>query len=143
MSKVPAACAGLDPVRVSRVLANTYGDIPAAARELNITAPDLRRLTWAEPHLLDEAHEEMEVVVARAWAELIRALDSDDPRRREWAAERIMSSYIARDHPLAPARRSEACAAAASGSIVFKWRDGADAVTPPAAPIPPVGSKSG
>jgi hypothetical protein len=27
--------------------------------------------------------------------ELIGALDSDDPRRREWASEKIMSSYVA------------------------------------------------
>jgi hypothetical protein len=57
------------------------------------------------PHLLDEAHEEMELVVARASGELIRALYSDDPRRQMWASDKILSSWMARDSPLAPARR--------------------------------------
>jgi hypothetical protein len=67
----------------------------------------LKRLTWAKPHLLDDAHEEMELVVLRAQGALIDAMFSDDERRQMWAADRILSSWIARDSPLAPARRSE------------------------------------
>ena len=44
-------------------------------------------------------------MVQRAMGELIRALDSPSNRRREWAAERILASYMARDHPFAPAPR--------------------------------------
>jgi hypothetical protein len=78
-------------------------------------------------------------IVARAVGELIRALDSDDPRRREWAAEKIMSSYIARNHPFAPARRGAETRVAASGPVSFRW---ADAVTPPAgeSEVPPISS---
>ena len=39
LPKAPAACADLDLAKVSRVLAKHYGDIPAAARELNIPTP--------------------------------------------------------------------------------------------------------
>ena len=66
--KAPASCKHLDLALVERVLAKHYGDISAAARELKVSGPDLNRLTWSKPHLLDDAHEEMEVVVARAWA---------------------------------------------------------------------------
>jgi hypothetical protein len=103
--KVPDSCRDLDLVHVSRVLAKHRAYFPAAARELSVSAPDLRRLTWARPHLLDEAHEEMELVVIRAWSELIRALFSDDQRRQMWASDKILSSWMARDHPLSPASR--------------------------------------
>jgi hypothetical protein len=103
--KVPDSCRDLDMARVSRVLTRHRGYFPMAARELGVSPADLKRLTWAKPHLLDAAHEEMELVVIRAQGELIRALWSDDPRRRMWASDRILSSWLARDHPLARARR--------------------------------------
>jgi|ERR1700677_3405264 hypothetical protein len=93
---VPYSCVQLDMDRVARVLAKHHAYFPSAARDLGILPADLKRLTWARPHLLDEAHEEMEVVVARAWGELIKALYSDDWRRKMWASDRIMSSWIAR-----------------------------------------------
>ena len=99
---VPAACAHLDLAQVSCVLAKHYGDIPASARELNIPTPDLRRLTWSRPKLLEEAELARMGVIARAWGRLIEALDSDDPRRQMWAADKIMSSWLARDHRLRP-----------------------------------------
>jgi|ERR1700733_4346508 hypothetical protein len=105
LPRAPAACADLDLAKVSRVLAKHYGDIPAAARELNIPTPDLRRLTWAKPKLLEEAELERMGVIARAMGVVIQALYSDDPRRQMWASDKIMSSWLARDHPLAPARR--------------------------------------
>jgi hypothetical protein len=95
----------VDLAKVRRVLAKHFAYIPTAARELNLSTSDLRYLTWSKPELLEEAHEEMEVVVIRAWSELIKALHSDDPRRQMWAADKILSSRIARGHPLARARR--------------------------------------
>jgi hypothetical protein len=68
----------------------------------------MNRLTRARPHLLDEAHEEMEVVVARAQGEVIDAVYRDDPRRQMWGCDKLLSSWLARDHPLAPARRRSA-----------------------------------
>ena len=129
--KAPASCKHLDLALVERVLAKHYGDISAAARELKVSGPDLNRLTWSKPHLLDDAHEEMEVVVARAWGELIKALDSDDWRRKMWASDKIMSSWLARDHPLAPARRRSAATDVSVQSkktvdYTFRWRNSDD-----------------
>jgi hypothetical protein len=103
--KVPYGCRDLDLTHVLRMLAKHYGYFPTAARELGVSPMDLRRLTWAKPHILDEAHEEMELAVIRAEGELISAVFSGNPRRRMWGADRLLSSWIARDHPLAPATR--------------------------------------
>jgi hypothetical protein len=131
MSEIPAACADLDLARVSRVLAKHYGDIPASARELRVPAPDLRRLTWTEPRLLEKAEDRCGEVVARVWGELIEALYSDDLRRQMWASDKIMSSHLARDHPLAPARRGRGAEAGRSCAIIFRWAgaDGKDETT--------------
>ena len=99
--KIPDSCADLCPAKVERTLEKHFSDIYAAARGLRVPGPDLRRLTWAQPSLLENALEE-HLVVQRAIGEVIRALYSDDPRRRMWAADKIMSSWLARDHPLAP-----------------------------------------
>jgi hypothetical protein len=103
--EVPAACADLDLGLVERTLAKHYGFIPAAALELGVSGPDLRRLTWNRPELLEEAELECQLFVNRAMGILSDALHSDDPRRRMWAADKILSSRIASDYPLAPARR--------------------------------------
>jgi hypothetical protein len=102
--KVPDSCRDLDLAHVSRTLTKHYGYFPSAARELGVSPADLRRLTWAKPKLLDEAHEEMDLTVLRGRGELIRALFSDNPRRRMWGADRMLSSWMARDIPLARAK---------------------------------------
>jgi hypothetical protein len=76
----------------------------------DIRAPTQAKVlvSWAveEPsHIIAAARSRVELVVILAWGELIRAVYSDDPRRRERAAEKILSSYAACNHPLAPARR--------------------------------------
>jgi hypothetical protein len=105
LPKVPDSCRNLESAHVSRVLARHRAYFPTAARELGVSPQDLRRMTWAKPHLLGEAHEEMELVVIRAQGALIEAMYSDDERRQMWAADKILSSWMARDHPLSPARR--------------------------------------
>jgi hypothetical protein len=55
--------------------------------------------------LLEEALLQCQVFADRAFSVMIKALDSDNPRKREWAAGKILSSRIAWNHPLAPARR--------------------------------------
>src|ERR1700722_18071593 len=129
--KVPDSCEHLDLALVERVLAKHHAYFPAAASELGVLPADLKRLTWAKPHLLDEAHEEMEAVVARAWGQLIAALYSDDPRRQMWASDKIISSWMARDHPLAPARRRSAATDVSVQSkktvdYTFCWRNSDD-----------------
>jgi hypothetical protein len=132
LPKVPAACADLDLAEVSRVLAKHYGDIPASARELNIPAPDLRRLTWAKPKLLEEADLERMGVIARAVGEVIQAVYSDDPRRQMWGCDKLLSSWLARDHPLAPARRRSTASVDVNVqnnktvNYTFRWRNSDD-----------------
>ena len=76
------------------MLAKHLGDIPASARELNVSTPDLRRLTWARPNLLEEAELERMGIIGRAQGVVIEAIYSDDPRRQMWGAERLMSSWL-------------------------------------------------
>jgi hypothetical protein len=102
-----------------RVLEKHFGHIPPAARELGVSAPDLRRLTWARPDLLNEALEELELAVIVAQGKVIEALYSDDPKRRMWAVDKILSSHLARDHPLAPARRQPV--REAQMQVTFAW----------------------
>jgi hypothetical protein len=102
--QVPASCVGLDLALVERALTKHWANVAAAAKELGVPVSDLRKLTWAKPDLLETALDEMAVVVARAEGVLIDMLDSPDPRHRERAAEKILSSYAARNHPLFPAR---------------------------------------
>ena len=124
MARVPKSCADLDLGLVERVLAKHFGGISAAARELGVSSTDLRRLTWAEPRLLESAHELCGDVVTRAMDELISALDSPSDRRREWAAGRILSSYLAKDDPLAPApRRAMGVQGGGAVKMSFKWKE--------------------
>ena len=131
--KVPDSCADLCPAKVERMLEKHIGHIPAAARELGVPGPDLRRLTWAQPSLYKNALEEHELVVQRAMGEVIRALDSPNDRRREWAAEKIMSSYMARNDPFAPARRGARVQSSEAVNFTFRWAEptAAETVAPP------------
>jgi hypothetical protein len=117
------------------VLEKHFGSIYAAARELGVPGPDLRRLTWAQPSLLVNALEEHELVVQQAMGVVIQAPDSPDPQRRQWASDKIMSSYLARNHPLAPARRGASANAGGDVSINtntgprvvrFRWKTADD-----------------
>jgi hypothetical protein len=123
-TKIPDSCADLCPAKVERVLEKHFGDIYAAARELGVPGPDLRRLTWAQPSLLENALEEHELVVQQAMGVVIQALDSPDWQRRQWASDQIMSSYLARNHPLAPARRGAGVNVSAGPPRVidYRWR---------------------
>jgi hypothetical protein len=66
----------------------------------------LRRLTWAKPKLLDEAHAVMREAFSEARGAVLRALFDEgvSDQVREWASEQVLSSYAGRDSPFAPAR---------------------------------------
>jgi hypothetical protein len=53
--KIPETCRRLDPDLVRRTLTKHRLDICAAAKELGVNRTDLRRLTWHDPKLLEEA----------------------------------------------------------------------------------------
>ena len=118
-TNIPASCEHLDLALVSRTLAKHYGDVYAAAKELGVSGPDLNRLTWSKPKLLEAAQEERDVVIAIAVGRLISALDSDDLDRRRWAADKILSSYLARGHPLGRAGRRPV--REAQMQVTFTW----------------------
>jgi hypothetical protein len=134
--KIPDSCADLCPAKVERILEKHFGDIYAAARELGVSGPDLRRLTWAKPGLLENALEELELVVIRAHGQLIEALDSDDPQRRQWAADKILSSWLARDHPFAPARRGISASVSEFRTITFRRGNSDGSDNEPATEVP-------
>jgi hypothetical protein len=128
LPKAPASCEHLDLALVERVLAKHYGDIPRAAKELDVSGLDLNRLTWAKPKLLEEAELARMGVIARAMGEVIQAIYSDDPLRQMWGADKMLASWLARDHPLAPARRGTSASAGETRSVIFTWagKEGAD-----------------
>ena len=115
---------------VEQVLTKHLADIYAAARELGVSGPDLKRLTWSKPKLLERAHEEMELLVLRVQGMWIQMLDSDDPRQRERAADRILSSSLAFGHPLSPAHRGRESNSAPVVEIKFLWAGDGDKVKP-------------
>jgi hypothetical protein len=57
-------------------LTKHFGYTPTAARQLGVSAPDLRRLTWAKPDLLEEALLQCQVFADRAFSVMIKALDT-------------------------------------------------------------------
>jgi hypothetical protein len=62
--------------------------------------------------------------VAKAEAEVWAALyDEEDPRRREWAADRILGSWMARDHPLAKARPSPSAPSQVTVKLEFRFEE--------------------
>jgi hypothetical protein len=66
------------------------GNVPAAARALNVPSDDLRRLVRATPSLVDAAFEQIEQALDRAQAVLREELSSDDFNRRLKAAVFIL-----------------------------------------------------
>jgi hypothetical protein len=74
--------------------------------------------------LLEEAELERMGVISQVWHVLITALDSEDWHRRAWATDKILSSYIARDSPFAPARRGAGVDESAGPPrvIEYRWR---------------------
>jgi hypothetical protein len=105
--KPPASLAHLSPADlkiISKVLTEHHAHIPAAARALGVSRRDLNQLVAAKPKLLREAHEEMELAVMLAKGKLFRALTNGNQRQKERAYDRVMSSWEARDSPLALAR---------------------------------------
>jgi hypothetical protein len=81
-------------------------DICAAAKELGVNRTDLRRLTWHDPKLLDEAKWACDLYVVNCRSLMIRELFGPNKRKRERAAEQILSSSMAYGHPLATLPRS-------------------------------------
>jgi hypothetical protein len=102
LPRPPASCADLDLAVVERVLAKHYGDITGAARELGVSGPDLKRLTWAKPELLEEAELER-------MGGYFTGMACSDHRARQ---RRLVSQDVGlgQDHVELDCARSSACA---------------------------------
>jgi hypothetical protein len=100
--KFPEACRHLDLIVVSSALAKHRLDICGAAKELGVHRTDLRKLTWHDPKLLDEAKEAIEVYAIRCNGLMIDDFYGPEGWRRRRAVEQILASH---GHPLAPAPR--------------------------------------
>jgi hypothetical protein len=97
----PSSLADLTDEQAARALSRRFGDVAAAAKDLNVDRTDLRRLTWSNPAILDAAHERMELFVDHMWGEAVDGLDSRSARVRMRAADRIFAHPRAIDHPFA------------------------------------------
>ena len=104
--KFPEACRHLDLDLVRRTLTRHRLDICAAAKELGVYRADLRRLTWHDPKLLDEAKEACELYLIHCRSLMIQELYGPNRRKRERAAEQNLSSSMAYGHPLATLSQS-------------------------------------
>jgi hypothetical protein len=98
--KFPEACRHLDLAVVSHTLAKHRLDICGAAKELGVHRTDLRRLTWHDPKLLDEAMETIELYRHRCNGLVIDELHSPQGWRRRRAIDLILTSQ---GHPMARA----------------------------------------
>jgi hypothetical protein len=106
--KFPEACRHLDLAVVSRTLAKHRLDICAAAKELGVNRTDLRRLTWHDPKLLDEAKDVCALDYARYTSAMIQDLHSSKAWRRRRGVDDLLASPLAYGHPfaiMAPAPR--------------------------------------
>jgi hypothetical protein len=83
---IPESCADLDLEAAAGELIRTGGAVSAAARALGIPTPDLRRLVYARPELLDAALEAEERTLDAAETVMLAAIRTGDMRRRIRAA---------------------------------------------------------
>ena len=121
----PATLA-LDPDECATAIHIAQGDLPAAASLLKVPLFKLTREIRRHPNLQRILSEATDLAVTRAASEYIRALDSPQERRREWATTKIMASRAAQSHPFAPAPAGSATNNVTinqdNREIVFTWR---------------------
>jgi hypothetical protein len=83
---IPASCVDLDLEAVGEALIRAGGAVCVAAKALGVPTPDLRRLIYARPELLDAALEAEERALDEAEAAMRTAIRTGDMRRRIRAA---------------------------------------------------------
>ena len=91
-SRRPAALAHISDEAAAKALSRHFGDFVQAACELNISRTDLRRLTWANPSILDAAHERMQLFIFVRKDEIISGLHSRRASERRRAVDRIAAN---------------------------------------------------
>jgi hypothetical protein len=128
----------LDHDEAATAIHLAQGDLPRAAALLKVPLIRLDRSLRSSPRLQRVLADHHALALHRASAEVLRALDASDDRRREWGAARILSSRMAQGHPFSPAPPSSSTTTSASltvggpsRTLTFRWRtDADDAATP-------------
>ena len=88
----PAALAHISDEAAAKALSRHFGAMVPAARELGISAPELRRLTWANPAILDASHERMSLFVFCRKDEIMRGLYSSRGSERRRAIAQMAAN---------------------------------------------------
>lgn len=117
--------AELDHAIVIATLSRHSCNVSDAAKELNVSASDLRRLILANPKLQDEAFEAVEARLDKAEANVHEALYSDDSRRRDAASFFVLRNTARakrRGWIVSPSAGVEASVAMAPRTVTFRWR---------------------
>jgi acetyl-CoA carboxylase alpha subunit len=82
--------ADVDPERIAAELVKAEGNVHRAAKALGVRPNDLRRLTVAEPRLIEAALEAAELALDHAEAQLLKALRKGQLSNRLQAAAYIV-----------------------------------------------------
>jgi hypothetical protein len=90
---------------VEQALTRHRADVCAAAKELQVSRTDLRRLTWRNPSLLRGGLELCDLYVARCTSLMIQALYSNNAQKRRWGVGQLLASPLAAGCSLALAPR--------------------------------------
>jgi hypothetical protein len=99
----PPSLTHLSDEVASTVLDKHFGDFVKAARELNISRTDLRKLSWHNPRILNAAHERMWLFRSGVRSKIIGAIYSGSAKRRRWGFDAMFDSYEFRDQSSDPA----------------------------------------
>jgi hypothetical protein len=125
---ISASVARLDLDAVVEALSRHGVNVSEAAAELGVASADLRRLLWARPQLADAAVEIEERRLDLAERNIVEALKSDDPRRRDAASMfTIRNSHRARRRgwittSTSAAELSVTASASPARTLTFRWR---------------------
>jgi hypothetical protein len=128
---VPASLSHLDLRDIQAALIDTHANVYSAATALGVPAADLRRLTRANPQLIDIAIEAGEQRLDLAERNLDQALRSDDSRRRDAASYFIIKNTVrSKQRGWIPSSAASVDVALATDlpprRIVVSWRNPGD-----------------
>jgi hypothetical protein len=99
----PPSLTHLSDEVASTVLDKHFGNFVKAARELNISRTDLRKLSWHNPRILNAAHERMDLFRSGVRSKIMEAVWSRSAKRRRWGFDAMFDSYEFRGQSSDPA----------------------------------------
>jgi hypothetical protein len=106
-----------------------HGSVDGAAEKLRCESLKLQRAINRSPRLTRLHAELVSLLNDRVLQEYRRAFDSEDDRRREWAASKVAQTEQFKSHPLAPrADHTSTVAVGGPTRIIISWDDGSAAV---------------